>query len=107
MLRQKQPMGIDIRMNKIMTEQKVLNPRYAVSWDFDNPQIVCAKHQLLDQRGFLAASQRLLRIPLIGRLPTHQRVCQDNSTEEPEDPNDLESGRARIFFHGTPLFSVP
>jgi hypothetical protein len=53
MLRQKQPMGIDIRMNKIMTEQKVQNPRYAVSWDFDNPQIVCAKHQLLDQRAFL------------------------------------------------------
>ena len=48
-----------------------------------------------------------MRIPLIGRLPIHQRVCQDNSTEEPEDPNDLESGRARIFSHGTPLFPVP
>ena len=102
MLEKKEPMGIDLCTARLIKDQR--NPKYKVArGEFDISKCRQANTQLLDRRGLQAASQRLLRIPLQSHM-LPRGMCQDNSTEE---PRDCEGRREILFYHGTPLFSVP
>ena len=102
MLKRGEPMGIEKKMSREKAAD-VANAKYKVDWTPERVLQTSIAHDLLDQRGRMAASNRLLRIP-VKKHYLDQDKCQDNATREPTDCAGL---KCKVFYHGTPLYSVP
>ena len=104
MLQKRDPMGIDTRLDNLMRNKGGrMKAKYKVLWAPDGIQRTELPGDLKDNRGSLAASRHILRIPLAPQ-DLSRGLCQDDKTSGPQDAADPN---VRIFYHGTPLLSVP
>ena len=104
MLQKGEPMGIDTRLVRLLHAcGGIAKAKYKVQWQEEGVQRKELPNDLQDKRGCVAASRHLLRIPLAPQC-VRKGKCQDDETPEPQGQTDSQ---VKVFYHGTPLLSVP
>ena len=107
MLEKGQPMGVDTRLERLLHDRGgIATAKYRVQWHREGIQRTELPNDLGDNRGCVAASRHILRIPLL-KHNVRQGMCQDDETKEPPECQDPTDDRVKVFYHGTPLLSAP
>ena len=104
MLKHGHLVGVDSRLPRILQRGGIHAAKYMVDWRREGVLLITLSKDLLDNRYYVPASNRVLRIPL-QKHTVRQGMCQDNQTTEP--PECQDDNVAKVFYHGTPLLTVP